>query len=299
MLFELIYSYSGYFDGVTPSAGTSWGEIVSEWMTTRFAAHFSELDREQFSRNMFKEGPMAVAVALGLTDNKFLKTILEFSAKRWDKPCGNALEPHCFVDAMQEFQWAHTTIAKWAFVALDAVYERARDFFTVAAEDYAKASIFSIHVGEKRFMAVTGISDSTQFSKYARSTHGCRAGLVIQENKRGNAMIETNNDLMLDLSGVLKLYRIAELKRKGLPIPTDENLLRGEAAIPNCPEWYGQLDAYRILNGSTTSEQPPTGIPWPAIVGMAFSGIGAKGFPLLRQTVFTQQQQSTPALVTA
>jgi hypothetical protein len=111
-------------------------------------------------------------------------------------------------------------------------------------------------------------------------------------------MIETNNDLQLDLGKVLGLYRVAELRLKGLPIPKDVKLLRGEAAIPNCPEWYGQLDAYRILNGSTTAERPATKISWSAIVGMAFSGLGAKGFPLPQRTV-AAQQQSTPALATA
>jgi hypothetical protein len=289
--FEVIYSQpEEYFGAIPSSAGRIWGQVIAQWMVSRLAKHFTAVARTRFYADNAGKKSSVVAKLLRLHENKALARILDFSDKRWEKPCGTAFEPHVLVAAMDRIAWPTEEMWNWVFPALDIIYERAQDF--VAAEgDFNKAKIVPVTIDGRKINAVIGASDSLQFSKYARSDHGCNAGIVIMKNSNGNVMIETDNHLELNVGPVVELLRVAELRLKGLPVPTNTDLLRGEAALDNCPEWYAQLNAYRILNGSTTESRPPTAIKFENIVGLAFLGFRVEGFNAPTQRAIAPQPQ--------
>jgi hypothetical protein len=281
--FEAFYqSGNEHFSAVTPEAGTLWNKIVKEWLMDRFSGKLklAELD--------IATSDAANAELFWLRKMPALKGILDFAQKVRTKVCGNPFEPHAIATTIQAHpQFGYTVAKQWGFATLDALYQQARDFNEIAARDYKLAKKIPIEINGRKVMAVVGQSDSLSFSRYARSSFGTQAefhrlcAVVVPQNSNGNVSIFTDLGMKLDLAPIVEGLRIAELQLKGKEIPTDKALLRGEAAIPDCEEWYFFANGRMILNGSTTKMRPPTSLPLTAVTGIVLAGLKVKGFPTL------------------
>jgi hypothetical protein len=300
--FEALYqSGNGHFSAVTPEAGTLWGSIVDEWLVNRFSGKLSiaELD--------VATSGAANADIFWLRKVPALKGILDFARKVGAKTCGNPFEPHAIAATIQAHpDFGRTVARRWGFTALDALYQQSRDFNEIAAKDYKAAKKIPVEINGRKTIVVVGQSDSLSFSRYARSSFGTQAefhrfaAVVIVRNSNGNVSIFTDLGMKLDLAPIVEGFRIAELRLKGKEIPTDEALLRGEAAIPDCEEWYFFANGRMILNGSTTKVRRATSLLLTTITGIVLAGLGVKGFGLSAPSVTAPQQLvSAPALATA
>jgi hypothetical protein len=289
MAFEALYTRGAdHFKAVSPKAATSWNDIVKEWLMTRFGDRLSESEKKIASSGA------ANAKLMWLRSVPSVKGILDFADRVSVAGKGNPFEVHAVAEAVYQ-RFGSALFADWAFKALDVIYQQARDFQEVAAKDYKAAKKIPIEINGRKVMAVIGQSDSLSFSRYARSSFGTQAefhryaAVVIVRNGNGNVSIFTDLSMKLDLAPVVEQLRIAELRLKGKEIPTDKALLRGEAAIPDCEEWYFFANGRMILDGSTTKTRPPSGLSLATITGIALAGLGVKGFGLPAPSVTVPQ----------
>lgn len=290
MAFEALYTRGAdHFNAVSPKAATTWNDTVKEWLMTRFGARLSEGEKKIASSGA------ANAKRIWLRSVPSVAGILDFANRVSVVGRGNPFEVHAVAEAVYQ-RFGSALFADWAFKSLDVIYQQARDFREVAAKDYKAAKKLAIEVNGRKVMAVIGQSDSLSFSRYARSSFGTQAELhrfaavVIVRNGNGNVSIFTDLGMKLDLAPVVEQLRIAELRLKGKEIPTDKALLRGEAAIPDCEEWYFFANGRMILNGSTTKSRRATSLPLTTITGIVLAGLGVKGFGLSAPSAMAPQQ---------
>jgi hypothetical protein len=289
--FEALYERGNeHFGAIDPDAGTLWNKIANEWLINRFSGKLSlkELD--------VATSGAANAELFWLRKMPALKGILTFAQKVGAKACGNPFEPHAIAATIQAHpQFGYTVARQWGFATLDILYRQSRDFNEIAAKDFKQAQKRTVElIDGRKISVVIADSDSLEFSRYARSSFGCKAGVVLTRNSAGNVAITSNTQLKLDFSSVVEMLRIQELRKKGLPVPSDRALLRGESAIPNCSEWYYFANGRMVLNGSTTKTRPPTALSLATITGIVFAGLGVKGFAAVIPSA-TAHQQLIPA----
>lgn len=103
------------------------------------------------------------------------------------------------------------------------------------------------------------ISDDKQMSKFARSTYGGSAALVIQQKSSGNVQIYTNKKFNLILYDVAQMIRLAEQEAKGKVITREWKTLASEGTVEGAEEWFFHHAGQMLLNGSLTAPGvPPT-----------------------------------------
>lgn len=252
---EAIFSVGPeYFGRVKPEAGRLWKKLVLKWSRAR---------------------------GLDIYKDPSLAQLVDFTDKRENVSAGTVFEPHVLVLAMEKGGFALEDITWWAFKALDVIHEQGIDFLA-AEKDCSAARKYPVTINGKEIVVVVGESNSLNFTRYARSSSGYRAGVVVVRNSAGNVMIETNSHLGLDLLDTVEILRREELRAKKMIIPSDRNLLRGENGFVGCEEWYCPIKedgkGERILNGSTTKRRHPTNLPLESITGILFRGLKVEGF---------------------
>lgn len=249
--FEALYDRGDqHFTVVSLNAGTLWGEFVNEWLAIR--------------SNVKKQ---------------YLSNLLKYTEKVGKEICGTPFELHAAAEAIS--RWGGREVAReWAFQALDVLWQQAEDFSLVAARDFNAAKVYKVEVAGKKFSVVVADSASLQFSRYARSSHGCYAGVVIVRNLAGNVVISSNTKLELDLSKAAGILRLQEMKARGTTniVPNAERLC-AEGTMPGCEEWYFFAKGRMLLNGSTTKTRRPTALGLETIFRALIAGLGAKVMP--------------------
>ena len=246
-----------FFQGVGQQAGKRWSDLFAEWMISRFGDHLPA--------NFGSGGcrPIEIAKELDLDEDQALKQLLVFTRKRWERTCGNILELHALADAFYASGSSPDVLRKWAFTVLDAIHKRGLAFVEKAGTDFEKATIIELPIpyprgGKPRSIKlVAGRSDAESFNRYARSSCGCRAGIVVQEKtSTGNKAVFTDQNLRLDLTDLRQIIRVEEQKARRRFIPGDWRILSAEGEMEGCPEWY--FFAGMLLNGSLTHTKPPS-----------------------------------------
>ncbi len=225
-----------------------------------------------------KEGQCAatlIAADLGIVHEPALRKILEFASQRDLELGKNEFELPAVVKAIND-EWPPEDALRWAFQALLAIHRKQVRFYEEAPRDFRKAKILETPTHGGMVKMVVGRSDADTFCAHARSSHGCRAGVVIQMTSAGNVVIQTNQALRIDLSSSVRMLRAEELRLKGEPIPRDWKLLGGEKNVEPC--WYLHPKRGMILNGSATCAAPPTAIPLETIEQIVRIGINPRIF---------------------
>jgi len=131
------------------------------------------------------------------------------------------------------------------------------------------------------------ISENKEMVKVARSTHG-NAAVVIRKRESGNVQIFVSKKLGIKLFAVAALIRTEELRMKGLPDTYSWEEKQQDGNMPGAEEWYYQIEAEALMNGSETKPNvPPTKIPLEKIKELVRRGLEVPWRELQAQLVIT------------
>lgn len=144
----------------------------------------------------------------------------------------------------------------WAEKVLDDLYANQENFWKLVTEKFFQVSkIQEIPFGDRIIKVVVAHSDDPQIAQVARSVKvGVDAALVVIKNSNGHIQIINNRRHGIELREVIRLLRLAELKKKNARV-TDWKYLEGEGMIPEVPEWFYFAEC--IYNGSHTHPDTP------------------------------------------
>jgi hypothetical protein len=242
-------------------------------------------DEHPFQGTDRKEGECAatlVAKTLGLDEDPTLLPLLKFTAERDLNFSGGAFDLHGVIKTMYKVGRPNEDVWKWAFDAIEAVYDQNLAFFETAGTDFRNATVSRIRNSKGSVTLAVGRSDSLDFAKFARSPHGCRAGIVIQQNSSGNVTVQTDQRLNMKLIDTAQILRIEEYKASDGRPPRDWKTfwvaMGSDGTVPEVPEWYFFPEAKMLLNGSATTSAPPTKLPLERVSELVQIGINHKSF---------------------
>lgn len=219
-----------------------------------------------------------IAKELGLDEDPALRSLIEFVCKRDLTLTGSPFDLHAMIKTFYSAGRDDMTVWEWVFAALEAIYEQSLKFFEGAATDFQSAEIRDVQIGGRKTKLAIGVSDSREFAKFARSAHGCRAGIVIQRNSAGNVHVQTRNNLGINLLDTAQMIRIEEILAQGKVVSNDWEYLRREGTLPECPAWHFSSEGKMLLNGSTTHVKEPTRLPLDRIAELVQIGINPQAF---------------------
>ncbi len=234
-----------------------------------------------------------IAKELNFIDDPAMKPLLEFVRMRDLKLTGSAFDLHALVKTLYNAGRSDEAVWNWVFEILGAIYQQQLGFFEGAGTDFMRARVRDIRIGNlrgevKNTKMAVGVSDSREFAKYARSPHGCSAGIVIQQTSSGNVQIQTKDRLEINLTDVVRMIRIEENKARARQVPEDWKYLETERSLPVCEEWHYFLDGKMLLNGSTTADKQPTRLSLVKIEELVQIGVDPRAFEPAHRTMCEQ-----------
>ncbi|HUZ93213.1 MAG TPA: hypothetical protein VNG29_04425 [Candidatus Paceibacterota bacterium] len=227
-----------------------------------------------------------VAKHLGIDEDEALKQFFQFVLDRDSALGKNPYELPALIKTRYAAGQSDEAVEKWVFDILDDIFEQALVFYEKAGTDFGKAAVGEVRTQRGKVKFVLGMSDSKEFAKYARSRHGCKAGVVVQMTSDHHALVQTNNHLHMNLTDTVQILRIEELKAHGKAVPQNWKLLGQPGTIPQCPEWY-LFDAngsHSIMNGSTTHAAPATKLSLERVGELVRIGVNPSAFEPSRAT---------------
>lgn len=251
-------------------------EIGALWLIEKFC---TKEFLEKYAKNKmilvgigggdFDEHPMAgqerkngdcamslVAKALGVEKDPALEKILKFITNNDLKGSSHPFDLASLLSARYQCSCngAPEKVIRATINDLETFYELQRRFFACAKADFEKkATIDVVKNGDRELKIVSIDSDDPQISKFARSSHGCDAAVVIQKKTSGHIQIFTNKRHGVMLFDMAQMIRVAEQKAKGAILVRDWKTLSSEGAIEGVPEWYFHREGQMLLNGSLTN----------------------------------------------
>jgi len=214
-----------------------------------------------------------VAKDLGVEKLPELQRMLEFVRNHELKGAGHPFDIDCMMKVLyQYYEKNPEKVIEWAMVAIEAKYQEQVKFFSQTQEEFkkkAKIEIINLSDGRKIKLVVI-VSDDERMHKFARYQG---AGIFVQKGSQGNVQIHTNKKDRIDLYDVVKVIRLKEQEKKGRILTKDwEDLVR-EGRVEGAEEWWFDIKAQRLLNGSLTIKAPPTHLSLEEIIEAIKIGI--------------------------
>jgi len=273
------------------SANTPDGRPVKSWETEGYlfvGMAASRFDEHPIAGRPRQEGECAatlVARDLGIRHDPAVEKLLDYTLRVDTKGMkgGNPYElPVLMQDAVVADLEDHLTVLAHVLGLLRAKIRRQKKFWGEVKEEFEQnAHILKCFVpscGCSINVAVIQ-SDSTEMNAFARSRYGCEAGIVIQQNSKGQVQIHTAKRLGINIELAVKLIRQAEQRISGQSV-SDWRTLGVDGTLAN---WHFYKEAQMVLNGSlTATDVPPTGLSLNNIVQIvlgSFRRNEGKGHP--------------------
>lgn len=226
-----------------------------------------------------------IAKELYLDEDPALQPLFNFILKRDSKLVGSSFDLHGLTKTMYSARRDDMTVWKWVFEILEAIYAQNLGFFEQAGTDLQSAKVSRVPTANNgSAILVVGNSDSREFSKYARSSHGRSAGIVIQRNSSGSVQVQTYVRSGINLIDTVQIIRTEEMKVAGKKISFGWEHLGSDGTISECPEWHYAAEGQMLLNGSATHKKPPTKLPLERISELVQIGINPKAFEPTRKS---------------
>jgi len=249
--------------GTTPD-----GRNVKEWEKDGFlmvGVGGGRLDEHKQNINVAADGECAFSLArkeLGLDDNPALDEIDRFILRVDSKGGANPFDISSIVKAGNNYSEKTQHVINWAMLALQWKYMEQLQFFELTRAEFdEKAEIEKIETYKGTVNLVVIESDDPLITRFARSTFGCEAAVVIQKQHSGNVQISTNKKFAIKLHDVIQILRLEEQKLKGGVVVYNWQELSAGGKLEAVPEWYFHEGAQMLLNGSLSCPNiPPTQI---------------------------------------
>ncbi len=203
-----------------------------------------------------------VAKYLSVDEEPAMEKLLKFVLNSDLKGANNPFDLAYLVKLLhQQYPEQPEKVIEWAITGLEAKYYEQLQFWTGTKKEFEdNAQIEEVQGPHGRMLKIVTIaSDDEQMSKYARSSHGCSAAIVIQKWSSGNVQIFTNKQHRLTLYDVAQMIRYEEQKKKGNVVTTEWKILSSEGKVEGAEEWYYHHSSQTLFNGSLTAKNvPPT-----------------------------------------
>lgn len=274
-------------------------EIAALWLIERFASdnwlssHYpfvhvtlgvggSEFD--EHPRNGSSPTPedccaTLVAKSLGIEEDPALAQLLKFIVNVDIKGAGHPFDLYNLVKFLNDEhpddpQW----VVDWTFAALDAKYAEQREFL-VSREAVRSIPVVVSLTGDPSLGLLVIESDRGAIAKAAAELYGNRYGACIVRRSTGHVQVFTNKRAHLTLSHVVRLLRIAELRkvaesrRRRSVTDLEDDALSCPGFLEGVPQWYYHANGEQLLNGSKTADAPATTLDLTTIVDCVVLGI--------------------------
>jgi len=280
---EIIFWTEG---GTTPD-----GRSAAEWEADGYllvgtgGGKFDEHPNHNGSSGKSAKGKCAatlVAEDLGIEDDPALKIILESVEKEDLKGGSRSLDLPALVKLLHgQFLDQPEKVIQWAIMGLEAKYYEQVQFFQETKKEFdEKAKVIEIKSNGRTLKVAVIESGNEVMSKFARSSFGCEAAVVIQKHPSGNVQIFTNRKYGLKITDVAQMLRLEEQRLKGKLITTDWQALAAEGKVEGAEEWYFHTEGQMLLNGSLAAPGvTPTRISLERIVEIVTIGINSQNLP--------------------
>lgn len=239
--------------------------------------------------NEKKEGECAatlVAKALGVDDDPALEPLLRYVRVRDLHGGAHPFELEALVKVLhQQFPDRPSKVIRWVETAIEAKYQEQLQFMTETKAEFEQVAEIEEIPGPNRKMLkmVSVVSDNPLMNKFARSSHGGCAAIVIQKHLSGdlagNVQIFTDKRAGIDLRDVIRLIRLEEQKTKGEVVTDRWKALEAEGKVEGAEEWYYHQEGQMLLNGSLTAPNvPPTHLSLKKIKELVKIGVNPRAF---------------------
>jgi len=226
-------------------------------------------------------GATLVAKALEIDDDPGIKEILKLALNSDLKGNNQPGDISSLANLMsRQSPKDPEKVIKWVEKAIRAKYKEQLHFHTVTREEFSHAvKVEFVKSGAGVVKMAVIISDDEQASKFARSTEGPGAAIVIQRKTSGNVQIYTAKKFGINLDDVARMINLTEQQVGGRILSTDWKTLSAEGTIPG-GRWHYFPQGGMILNGSLTyPDVPATKIPLEQIERIIRIGVNPKLLP--------------------
>lgn len=146
---------------------------------------------------------------------------------------------------------------------LSAMWAKDYNFHVECRKDFESDDTHVVErkVGGRLKTIVSVVSSNPEMQKYARSSRGGYAALVIKQEKNGRGVqIFFSKKDRIDPKPIIARIREAERRTRGIHTILPESHLQEEGnSVEGAEGWY--FDGHQILNGSLTTKQPPSRLP--------------------------------------
>lgn len=222
-----------------------------------------------------------VAKDLGVENEPELELMLKEALRFDNKAVGGLFDlPSVIKKLHASYPDNPDKVFDWSVVAIEAIFDEQQKFMSSTAKEFAdKAEIEQVMGPKGTVKMVTIESDDPLINRYARSTHGGKAAIIVQKNSSGCVQIYTNRKNSLVLYDVAQMIRLREQEKKGQIILADWKKLSTEGSLPEIPEWFFHHEGQMLLNGSLSApDVNPTQLSLDEIKGLVRIGINPRLF---------------------
>lgn len=225
-----------------------------------------------------------VAKFLGLDEKLWMQKVLKYCKTNDLKGASHPYDPGNMIKLIND-EWFDKDPQYAVRLARQFVKVMINDqirFFNVAGEAYEACSEVhdAVHRG-KNITIVSMVTDDVNMPKYARSSFGDSADVVIKKDSKGHVYISTTKASNIVLTEVVKLLRVEEFRMKnpGKPVLFEKEELEREAVVEGIEEWHYEPTHAAIYNGSkTATEKPATKLSLEQIIKIVETGLNERKF---------------------
>ena len=235
-------------------------------------------DHHQLEENTKECAATLIACDLGIDNDPALEKLLKLVVRDDLQGKSQPSELPKLVKTMNAYYPENPEkVLAWLAEILEAIYSEQLEFWW--QKYFANARIDEVELPGNRVLEVfSGQSNSRQFQTSCRRKG---AAVVIQQRSSGHVQIFTDRRDKLIIDDIVQMVRLEEMKAKGKVEITDWKILRSPGKMPEVRQWYYQVEAQNLFNGSLTAPEdiPVTKLSLDKIREIVLLGINDNYFP--------------------
>ncbi|MEI6022550.1 MAG: hypothetical protein WCQ32_01775 [bacterium] len=219
-----------------------------------------------------------VAEYLGISNNPELHQLLKYTLANDTKGSVNPLDLGAMIHLANKHWWEKDMqgTLTWALQLIDLYLLDQEKFFSETKKEYDKwAKIIPVVYKGRDINIVAIQSDDQNVGAYARSSNGCNAAVVIQQNIKKQVIIVSQKRANINFDSVAVKLRKEEARIKKIDVSRMN--LAVDGTIPQLEEWYYDKPANRLLNGSLSAPHvSATKLEFDYIINLVYEKLSQK-----------------------